>query len=189
VRPGRRRRTRLRMLGAKPGNRRPKRVRPPGAVVLQVNPQSAAERAGLKPGDLVTELDGTPVRDAADLQLRASAAADRRSRRIRRVAPGLRGDGARRDGGTRAGRALQMMPHQESASETAPRSICDPGGQHHWGGQRRCSKRLVQCGECVELRPIRGGGFRTPQTSAPRGGPGRLSHRKSGAAPQLDFRR
>ena len=47
-----------------------KRVRPPGAVVLQVDPQSAAERAGLKPGDLVTELDGTPARDAADLQLR-----------------------------------------------------------------------------------------------------------------------
>ena len=53
-----------------PGNQRPKRVRPPGAVVLQVDPQSAADRAGLKPGDLVTELDGTPVRDAADLQLR-----------------------------------------------------------------------------------------------------------------------
>src|SRR3979409_2335551 len=32
--------------------------------------KSAAERAGLKPGDLVTELDGSPVRDAADLQLR-----------------------------------------------------------------------------------------------------------------------
>ena len=58
------------MRRAKPGNQRPKRVRPPGAVVLQVDPQSAAERAGLKPGDLVTELDGTPVRDAADLQLR-----------------------------------------------------------------------------------------------------------------------
>ena len=70
ARPGRRRRTRLRMRRAKPGNQRPKRVRPPGAVVLQVDPQSAAERAGLKPGDLVTELDGTPVRDAADLQLR-----------------------------------------------------------------------------------------------------------------------
>jgi hypothetical protein len=52
------------------GHQRPKRVRPPGVVVLQVNPQSAAERAGLKPGDLVKELDGTPVRDAADLQLR-----------------------------------------------------------------------------------------------------------------------
>ena len=58
------------MRRAKPGNQRPKRVRPPGAVVLQVDPQSAAERAGLKPGDPVTELDGTPVRDAADLQLR-----------------------------------------------------------------------------------------------------------------------
>jgi protein ImuA len=50
-----------------PGNQRPKKgsaarsSRPPGR---------AAERAGLKPGDLVTELDGTPVRDAADLQLR-----------------------------------------------------------------------------------------------------------------------
>src|ERR1700720_3733906 len=58
------------MRRAKPGNQRPKRVRPPGAVVLQVDPQSAAERAGLKLGDLVPELDGTPVRGAADLQLR-----------------------------------------------------------------------------------------------------------------------
>jgi S1-C subfamily serine protease len=41
-----------------------------GAVVRAVDPRSAAERAGLKPGDLVTELDGTPVRDAADLQIR-----------------------------------------------------------------------------------------------------------------------
>jgi S1-C subfamily serine protease len=45
-------------------------VPPPGAVVLEVYPRSAAERAGLKPGDLVTQLDGAPVRDAADLQLR-----------------------------------------------------------------------------------------------------------------------
>src|SRR5712671_6462804 len=66
---GWRRRTRLRMRRAKPGNQSPKRVRPPGAVVLEVDPQSAAERAGLKPGDLMTELDGTPARDAADLRL------------------------------------------------------------------------------------------------------------------------
>ena len=102
------------MRRAKPGNQRPKRVRPPGAVVLQVDPQSAAERAGLKPGDLVTELDGTPVRDAADLQLRLALL------RIGEVAefavsrPGRRGDGARRDGGTRAGRALQMMPPRKA---------------------------------------------------------------------------
>jgi serine protease Do/serine protease DegQ len=41
-----------------------------GAVVRAVDPRSAAERAGLKPGDLVTELGGTPVRNAADLQIR-----------------------------------------------------------------------------------------------------------------------
>jgi serine protease DegQ len=45
-------------------------VPPPGAVVLKVDRRSAAERAGLKPGDLVTELDGAPIRDAADLRLR-----------------------------------------------------------------------------------------------------------------------
>jgi serine protease DegQ len=45
-------------------------VPPPGAVVLQVDPRSAGERAGLKPGDLVTELGGTRVRDAADLHIR-----------------------------------------------------------------------------------------------------------------------
>jgi S1-C subfamily serine protease len=45
-------------------------IPPPGAVVLAVAPRSAAERAGLKPGDLVKELGGTPVRDAADLQIR-----------------------------------------------------------------------------------------------------------------------
>jgi S1-C subfamily serine protease len=42
----------------------------PGAVVRAVDPRSAAERAGLKPGDLVTALGATPVRDAADLQVR-----------------------------------------------------------------------------------------------------------------------
>ena len=84
----RRRRTRLRMRRA-PGNQRPKKgsaarsSRPPGR---------AAQRA-----DLVTELDGAPVRDAADLQLRLALLKDRRSRRIRHVAPRRRGDGARRE--------------------------------------------------------------------------------------------
>ena len=47
-----------------------KRVRPPGAVVLQVDLGGRACRA--RPGD---ELDGTPVRDAADLQLRLGGSA------------------------------------------------------------------------------------------------------------------
>jgi serine protease DegQ len=40
---------------------------PPGAVILKVDARSAAERAGLKAGDVVTQLGGTPVRDASDL--------------------------------------------------------------------------------------------------------------------------
>ena len=39
-----------------------------GAVVTRIDPGSAAEVAGLKPGDLVTALNGSPVKDAADLR-------------------------------------------------------------------------------------------------------------------------
>ena len=39
-----------------------------GAVVTRIDANSAAERAGLKLGDLVTELKGSPIRDAADLR-------------------------------------------------------------------------------------------------------------------------
>jgi serine protease DegQ len=43
---------------------------PPGALILEVDTGSPAARAGFKPGDLVTELGGTPVRDAVDLRRR-----------------------------------------------------------------------------------------------------------------------
>ncbi len=39
-----------------------------GAVVTRIDSNSAAERAGLKTGDLLTALNGSPVRDAADLR-------------------------------------------------------------------------------------------------------------------------
>lgn len=39
-----------------------------GAVVTRIDANSAAERAGLKTGDLLTALNGAPVRDAADLR-------------------------------------------------------------------------------------------------------------------------
>lgn len=47
-----------------------------GALISQVTPGGAAAQAGLKAGDVVTEFDGVPVRDATDLtaQVRALAA-------------------------------------------------------------------------------------------------------------------
>ena len=41
-----------------------------GAVIADVEPDSAAERAGLRPGDIVTAVDGQPVRSGADLRNR-----------------------------------------------------------------------------------------------------------------------
>jgi Do/DeqQ family serine protease len=41
-----------------------------GAVISTVEPDSAAERAGLKPGDLVLGLDGKPVSSSSDLRTR-----------------------------------------------------------------------------------------------------------------------
>lgn len=39
-----------------------------GAVVTQVSPGSPADKAGLKSGDIITHLNGRPVRDAADVR-------------------------------------------------------------------------------------------------------------------------
>jgi serine protease Do/serine protease DegQ len=40
----------------------------PGSLVMEVDEGSAAERAGLKPGDLITTVDETPVHNASDLR-------------------------------------------------------------------------------------------------------------------------
>lgn len=40
---------------------------PPGAVVRQILPDTPAGQAGIRPGDIITALDGIPVNSAADL--------------------------------------------------------------------------------------------------------------------------
>jgi S1-C subfamily serine protease len=42
----------------------------PGAVITKVDPGSAGARAGLKPGDVVTEIGGIAVRDSGNLRIR-----------------------------------------------------------------------------------------------------------------------
>jgi serine protease Do len=44
-----------------------------GAVVSQVTPNGPAEKAGVKPGDVVTEFNGRPVGNTTDLQKMVSA--------------------------------------------------------------------------------------------------------------------
>jgi S1-C subfamily serine protease len=39
-----------------------------GVEVMEVVPASPASKAGIRPGDLIVELDGTPITDARDLQ-------------------------------------------------------------------------------------------------------------------------
>ena len=45
-----------------------------GALVQDVTPNSPAEKAGIQPGDIVTEFEGRPVKDADDLQQSVTAA-------------------------------------------------------------------------------------------------------------------
>jgi serine protease Do len=49
--------------------------RPDGALVASVSPDSAAAAAGLKPGDVVTEINGEPIVRSGDLSSRISLAA------------------------------------------------------------------------------------------------------------------
>ncbi len=43
-----------------------------GAIVESVVPKSPADEAGIEPGDVITEWDGQPVQDAADLTLKVA---------------------------------------------------------------------------------------------------------------------
>lgn len=85
-------------------------ARPEGALVASVAPGSAAASAGLKPGDVVTELNGEPIRRAGDLSSRISLAAPGDNVRLK-----VWRDGAPRELAARLGRA-----EEGAAADAAP---------------------------------------------------------------------
>jgi serine protease Do len=48
---------------------------PEGALVAQVVPDSAAARAGIKPGDVILKFNGSPIADSGSLSVRVNATA------------------------------------------------------------------------------------------------------------------
>ncbi len=78
-----------------------------GALVFEVTEKSAAAEAGLKSGDVITELNGTPVKDGRDLKLM-----------VGRLAPGDKvAVKVLRDGKAKSFTvALKEMPDQKLAS-------------------------------------------------------------------------
>ncbi|MBB5518489.1 DegQ family serine endoprotease [Amphiplicatus metriothermophilus] len=88
--------------------------RPAGAIITEIWPGGPADRAGLKVGDVVTEIDGEPVYDAATLRYRV----------------GVRSDGEtatvvyRRDGRERTARVALALPPDEPARD--PRTLAGP---------------------------------------------------------------
>ncbi|MBM3489585.1 MAG: DegQ family serine endoprotease [Alphaproteobacteria bacterium] len=94
-------------------------ARPGGALVRQVAPGSPAEAAGLRPGDVIVELEGKPVADAAGTIHRLGTLA----------VGGRAGLTAQRDG-----RAQQLSLPLLRAPETPPRNETALNGRHPLAG-------------------------------------------------------
>src|SRR3954467_9249861 len=91
-----------------------------GAVVSQVEPDSPASKAGLKTGDVITELNGKPVNDAGELQVE-----------VGQKQPGTKIDlTVMRDGkSTQVPVTLVAMGARDKASDTASTQT----GKPRWG--------------------------------------------------------
>jgi serine protease Do len=103
-----------------------------GALVAQLTPGGPAEKAGLKPGDLVQKVNGHDVTSAADLTRQVGLA--RPGETIHLV---VRRDGSERDVDIRSG---QRPPEDQLASNQAPSG---PGAQDQDQGAPVLGMRLV----------------------------------------------
>ncbi len=95
-----------------------------GAVIVKVAPGSPAARAGLKPGDLVTELGGRQVIDFGVPAPPTCAAARRRDRRTHRAARRQVVERQARGGGSRSARAPEVRSYARLKSCARCRPAC-----------------------------------------------------------------
>jgi serine protease Do len=96
-----------------------------GALVDQPEPNSPAAKAGVKAGDVITEVNGTPIKDARAL-----------AQQIARAAPGSTAKlSVIRDGKTQdIDVTLATMPkQQQEANSEAPQRQEEPSSQAHLG--------------------------------------------------------
>jgi serine protease Do len=96
-----------------------------GALVDQPEPNSPAAKAGVKAGDVITEVNGTPIKDARAL-----------AQQIARAAPGSTAKlSVIRDGKTQdIDVTLATMPKQQrEANSEAPQRQEEPSSQAHLG--------------------------------------------------------
>lgn len=89
-----------------------------GALVAEVTPESAAEKAGLKPGDIITSVNGEPITDPRQLLLAISQQVPGTTVTI----------GYKRDGQEQTARAtLERRPEQLLAGNSGQRQNNDDG--------------------------------------------------------------
>ena len=134
-----------------------------GALVASVDPDSPAEKAGLKPGDVVLSLDGNRIKDSADLprivgerrpgtRVRMEVWRDGRSRELVATLEELKAESApvaaaNQDGGESIGAKLGLTARPLTAQEASQLSV--RGGLVVEGSSGAVARAGVQRGDVI----------------------------------------